>query len=139
MIADTPVIDLRDVAEQPVHALREDELLALLRGVGLDDADAAERLGQPAGDLGVDLAALAEQRPQPLERVAPSPPPNAASTTMRDERQLPVQVEQDAERRRRAVTTLPTSCTRPVPTRFRMPSASVMMREISTPVCVESK
>ena len=59
---------LRDVAEQPVRALREDELLALLGRVGLDDADAAERFGEPAGDLRVDLAALAEQRPQPLER-----------------------------------------------------------------------
>ena len=59
---------LRDVAEQAVHAPREDQLLALLGGVGLDDPDAAERLVQPAGHLGVDLAALAEQRPQPLER-----------------------------------------------------------------------
>ena len=31
------------------------------------------------------------------------------------------------------MTTLPMSCTRPVPTRFRMPSASVMMREMRTP------
>ena len=38
-----------------------------------------------------------------------------------------------------AVTIDPVSCTRPVPTRFRMPSASVMIREISTPVFVESK
>ncbi len=38
-----------------------------------------------------------------------------------------------------AVTMPPMSSTRPVPTRFRMPSASVMMREISTPVLVESK
>ena len=58
---------LRDVAEQAVRALREHELLALLGGVRLDDAHAAERFGEPAGDLGVDLAALAEQRPQPLE------------------------------------------------------------------------
>ena len=56
---------LRDVAEQAVRALREDQLLALLGRVRLDDADAAERFGEPAGDLGVDLAALAEQRPQP--------------------------------------------------------------------------
>ena len=41
---ETPVIDCGDVAEQLVDALREDELLALLGGVGLDDADAAERL-----------------------------------------------------------------------------------------------
>ena len=51
-----------------MHALGEDQLLALLGGVGLDDADAAERLVEPAGDLGVDLAALAEERPQPFER-----------------------------------------------------------------------
>ena len=38
-----------------------------------------------------------------------------------------------------AVTTPPTSWTRPVPTRFRIPSASLMTRETSTPVCVESK
>ncbi len=38
-----------------------------------------------------------------------------------------------------AVTTLPVSWTRPVPTRFRMPSASDMMREIRTPAWVESK
>ena len=66
--ADTPVSDLRDVPEQPVRALGEDQLFALLGGVGLDDADAAERFGEAAGHFGVDLAALAEQRPQPLER-----------------------------------------------------------------------
>ena len=38
-----------------------------------------------------------------------------------------------------AVSRLPTSCTIPFPTRFRMPSASLMMREMSTPVFVESK
>ena len=38
-----------------------------------------------------------------------------------------------------AVTSPPVSCTSPVPTRFRMPSASFMMREIRMPVCVESK
>ena len=38
-----------------------------------------------------------------------------------------------------AVTNPPTSCTRPVPTRLRMPSASIMIRETSTPVLVESK
>ena len=60
---------LGDVAEQPVGALREDDLFALLGGVALDDANAAERFGQPAGDLGVDLAALAEERPQRPEGV----------------------------------------------------------------------
>ena len=53
---------LGDVAEQPVDAGREHELFTLLRGVGLDDPDPADRLGQAAGDFGVDLAALAEHR-----------------------------------------------------------------------------
>ena len=128
---------LRDVAEQPVRALREHELLALLGGVGLDDADAAERLGEPAGDLGVDLAALAEQRPQPLERRR-HPAAEGAEDDERDDRQLPVQVERTPSAMV-AVRIEPVSCTRPVPTRFRMPSASVMIREISTPLLVESK
>ena len=38
-----------------------------------------------------------------------------------------------------AVRIEPVNCTRPVPTMFRTPSASVMIREISTPVFVESK
>ena len=59
-----PVIDLRDVPEQAVRALGEHQFFALLGGVGLDDADAAERFGEPAGHFRVDLAALAEQRPQ---------------------------------------------------------------------------
>ena len=59
---------LRDVSEQPVRALGEDELFAFLRRIGLDDADAAEGFGEAAGHLGVDLAALAEERTQALER-----------------------------------------------------------------------
>ncbi len=97
VIAETPVIDLRDVAEQPVDALGEDELFALLGGVGLDDPDAAERLVQPAGDLGVDLAALAEERPQAVEGERH----RAAERGQRDERrerEPPVQIEEDAER-----------------------------------------
>ena len=38
-----------------------------------------------------------------------------------------------------AVNSPPMSSTRPVPTRFRTPSASLMIREIKTPVFVESK
>ena len=66
--ADTPVSDWATLRNSRCAPLREHELLALLGGVRLDDADAAERFGEPAGHLGVDLAALAEQRPQPLER-----------------------------------------------------------------------
>ena len=111
---------LGDVAEQPVRALGEDDLLALLRGVGLDDADAAERFGEPAGDLGVDLAALAEQRPQRAERVGHAAAEDGQHQD-RDDGQVPVQPEQHGRCRCAAVTKPPTSCTRPVPTRLRMP------------------
>src|SRR4029078_887755 len=40
---------------------------ALLRGVGLDHADTTQRLVEPPGHLRVDLAALAEERPQLVE------------------------------------------------------------------------
>ena len=129
---------LGDVAEQPVRALGEHHLLALLGRVGLDDADAAERFGQPARHLGVDRAALAEQRPQPLERHR-----HAAAERAEDEdRDAPSAASSGRTGRRAratAETIEPASCTRPVPTRFRMPSASVMMREMRTPVLVESK
>ena len=63
-IAETPVIDCAMLRNSRCTPLREDQLFALLGRVGLDDADAAEGLVEPAGDLGVDLAALAEERPQ---------------------------------------------------------------------------
>ena len=59
----------RDVAEEPVDALREHEGLPPLGAVGLDHAHARERLGQPARDLRVDLGALPEERTQRLESV----------------------------------------------------------------------
>ena len=37
------------------------------------------------------------------------------------------------------VTKPPVNCTNPVPTRLRMPSASLMTRAMSTPIFVESK
>ena len=91
---------LGDVAEQPVGAVREDDLFALLGGVALDDADAAERLGEPPGDLGVDLAALAEQRPQRLEGVGHAAA-EQAQHDHRDDRQAPVEIEQHAQADRR--------------------------------------
>ena len=65
-------------------------------------------------------------------------PPNAASNTSVTvvSRQLS---QNSTPRAIEAVTMLPTSCTSPLPTRFRMPSASFMIREMSTPVFVESK
>ena len=80
-----------------MHALREDQLLALLRGVGLDDADAAERFVQAPGHLGVDLAALAEQRTQALERGGHREAEGAEGDDV-DDGQDPVQVEEVGER-----------------------------------------
>ena len=72
---------LGDVAEQLVRAAREDESLARLGDVHLHEADAAERLGESSGDLGVDRAALAEERTKPLERLSSSSTPNATRAT----------------------------------------------------------
>src|SRR5205823_9304783 len=97
----------------------------------------AQRFGQAARDLRVDLPALAEERPQALERGGHS----AAEQSENQDRD-------DGEPQFRYISTHsamlavriePVSCTRPVPTRFLMPSASVMMREIRIPVLVESK
>ena len=55
-----------------MRALRKHQFLALFRRIRLDDADPAERFGETPRDLGVDLAPLAEERPQPLERVGHS-------------------------------------------------------------------
>ena len=51
---------LHHVVQQALDADGEDAGLALLGVIALDDAHAAQRLGQAAGDLGIDLAALAE-------------------------------------------------------------------------------
>ncbi len=56
-----------DVLEEAVGAGGEDVGLALFGVVALDDADAAEGLGEAAGDLGVDLGALAEDGADGLE------------------------------------------------------------------------
>ena len=88
---------LRDVAEQTVRALGEDQFLALFSRVGLDDADAAERFAEPAGDFGVDLAALTKERAKPLERRRHAAAERAQDDD-RDGGQPPVQVEQDAKR-----------------------------------------
>ena len=85
-----------DVAEEPVDPLGEDQGLAPLGAVGLDHPHARERLGQAAGDLGVDLGALAEERPQRLERVEENQAEERQDGE-RDQRELRVQIEEDAE------------------------------------------
>ncbi len=56
-----------DVLEEAVGAGGEDFGLAGLGVVALDDADAAKGFGEAAGDLGVDLGALAEDGADGLE------------------------------------------------------------------------
>ena len=87
----------RDVAEQLVRAARKNEPLAPLGAIRLHDPDAAERLRQPAGDVGVQLAALAEQRAQ-LGKGERHPAAEQREHEDRERRQFPVQPEQHAER-----------------------------------------
>ena len=56
-----------DVLEEAVGAGSKDVGLALFSVIALDDADSAERLGEAAGDFGVDLGALAEDGADGLE------------------------------------------------------------------------
>ena len=58
------------IVEQALDAAREDARLLGLGVISLHHAHAGQRLGEPAGDLGVDLAALAEDRPDAPERLA---------------------------------------------------------------------
>ena len=60
---------LEHVVEEALDAGRERLLLALLGVVALHDAHASERLGEAAGDLRVELRALAEDRPDRSERL----------------------------------------------------------------------
>jgi hypothetical protein len=56
-----------DVLEETIDAHGEDTGFALFGVIALDDADAAERFGKAAGNLGVDLGAFAEDGPYGLE------------------------------------------------------------------------
>src|SRR5207247_7251429 len=66
---------------------------------GLDEAESAKRLAEPARHLGVELATLPEQRPQrgKRERHAAAEAPENED---RDRREPPVQEEEDDQRRR---------------------------------------
>ena len=82
-----------------MDAGREHQLFPLFSGVGLDDADAANGFGEASGDFGVDLPALAEDRPHRPERV----PHRRTERQQHDEgnqRQRPVQIEEDDDRGR---------------------------------------
>src|SRR5207249_4631166 len=77
-----------DVAEQRIGPTGEHEPLAALRAIRLDDADAAKRLAQPPRHVRVELAAIAEQRPQLSERVRHAAP-EAAEDQDRDQGEPP--------------------------------------------------
>ena len=63
------VSDFITFCQQPLHAGRKDRGFALLGVVALDHTHTAQRLRQPPGDLGIDLAALAKNGANLLERV----------------------------------------------------------------------
>ena len=50
------------IFEQTLHSVCENLLFAIFGVITLDHANAAERLREPARDLGIDLAALAKDR-----------------------------------------------------------------------------
>src|SRR6266478_5563623 len=56
-----------DIVEQAFDAGGKDARFAVFGVIALDDADAAEGFGEAAGDLGVDLGALAEDGTNGLE------------------------------------------------------------------------
>ncbi len=60
---------LHHVVQQALHAAGEDARLAALGVVALHHPYAAQRLGKSPGDLGIDLAALAEDRPHDAQRL----------------------------------------------------------------------
>src|ERR1051326_6592024 len=67
------------------------------RPIPFYDPNPPERLRQTAGHVGVDLAALAKQRPQPRKRVR-HPPAEQREDQDRERGELPVQPEQHAQR-----------------------------------------
>ena len=67
VISEMAVSELHHVVEQALHAAAEDARLSRFGVVALDHAHAGQRFGEAAGDLGVDLAALAENRPDLAE------------------------------------------------------------------------
>src|SRR5256885_8889281 len=79
-----------------MRAASEGQLLAFLSGVCFNDANAAERFGQPSGKGRGYFAALAEQRSEPREgeRQGRAESPQHQS---RDQSQTPVKPEQNTQ------------------------------------------
>ena len=96
MLAEMPVMVRATSRKKRSGARFEDALLALFGDVGLHVADAAERLGEAAGDFGVDFAALAEERAQVREGVGHA---HAEDDEDRENHQgqRPVEIKEDGE------------------------------------------
>ena len=87
-------------AEQAMQPLREHELLASLRAVGLHDADAGERLRQATRDLGAKAAALAKERSHLAMREVEKEAGERGERE-REQRDAPVDQEERDERHER--------------------------------------
>ena len=91
-----PVSDLFTFVKIRPDAFLEHLLLAGLGVEAFDDPDAAERLGQPAGDLRVDGASLAEDRPYVRER-GERDRPEENEGNQGDQRHVAVDADQEDE------------------------------------------
>ena len=86
----------RDIVEQPLDPFRENLFLTCLGDVDLHYPHAAERLGETAGDLGIDSAAIAEQWTQPRKSDRHHPAERKQHED-RDRRHAPVEIEEHPE------------------------------------------
>ena len=73
LISEMAVSDFSTLSSSRCTPPRKTLLLALFGVIALHDAHAAQRFGQPAGDFGVDFAALAEDGPDVREGLAAAP------------------------------------------------------------------
>src|SRR5437667_6838633 len=125
-----------DVIQQTPRSRGEHRLFTFFRVVALDHAHAAERFCQPSGYLGVDFAALAknwadrsksflQRRPKQSKKVKAI---TVISGLMRNSTTIAMP----------DVMRPPASSTSPVPSRLRTPSTSLIIRDTSVPVLLES-
>jgi hypothetical protein len=98
--ADVPVIVLATLRKSLCTPAREHQPLPRLGDVDLHETDAADCFGESAAHLGVDLSALAKQRTQLLEG-ARHHPAEGDEHEQHHRRELPIEIEEHAERDKR--------------------------------------
>ena len=86
--------------KQPFDAVGKNAVFALLGRVGLHDANASERFGEPAGNLRGDFSPVAEQRAQPFERRGHADGKRGEHDDA-DGGEPPIQIEEHAQRQHR--------------------------------------